>query len=104
MHELLGREGLVVSYSTFYRFARKWCEFGRASSITVRRAESLPGEMAEANFDRLGLLQELGSRRPRVVQGFILNARLQPTQLCDPRFPAGSAHDYRLLRMRRRIF
>ena len=94
----------MVSYRTFYRFARKWCEFGRASSITVRRAESLPGEMAEANFDRLGLLQELGSRRPRVVQGFILNARLQPTQLCDPRFPAGSAHDYRLLRTRRRIF
>ena len=28
--------------------------------------------MAEADFGRLGLLQELGSRRPRVVQGFIL--------------------------------
>jgi transposase len=72
VHELLGREGLVVSYSGLYRFARKWCEFGRASSITVRRTESLPGEMAEADFGRLGLLQELGSRRPRVVQGFIL--------------------------------
>ena len=35
-------------------------------------AESLPGEMAEADFGRLGLLQELGSRRPRVVQGFIV--------------------------------
>jgi transposase len=72
VHELLGREGLVVSYSALYRFARKWCEFGRASTITVRRAESLPGEMAEADFGRLGLLQELGSRRPRVVQGFIV--------------------------------
>ena len=72
VHELLGREGLMVSYSTLYRFAHKWCEFGRASSITVRRAESLPGEMAEADFGRLGLLQELGSCRPRVVQGFIL--------------------------------
>jgi transposase len=72
VHELLGREGLVVSYSTLHGFARKWCEFGRAGSITVRRAESLPGEMAEADFGRLGLLQELGSLRPRVVQGFIL--------------------------------
>src|SRR5215472_5350787 len=72
VHELLGCEGLVVSYSALYRFACKWCEFGRASSITVRRAESLPGEMAEADFGRLGLLQELGSCRPRVVQGFIL--------------------------------
>ena len=72
VHELLGREGLVVSYSALYRFARKWCEFGKTSSITVRRAESLPGEVAEADFGRLGLLQELGSRRPRVVQGLIL--------------------------------
>jgi transposase len=72
VHELLGREGLVVSYSALYRFARKWCEFGRAASITVRRAECLAGEMAEADFGRLGLLQELGNCRPRVVQGFIL--------------------------------
>src|SRR5207253_1809216 len=72
VHELLGREGLGVSYSALYRFARKWCEFGTASSITVRRAESLAGEMAEVDFGRLGLLQELGSCRPRVVQGFIM--------------------------------
>ena len=72
VHELLGREGLGVSYSALYRFARKWCDFGRASSITVRRAETLPGEMAEADFGRLGPLQELGSRRPRVVRAFIL--------------------------------
>ena len=72
VHELLGREGLVVSYSALYRFARKWCDFGTASSITVRRAESLAGEMAEADFGRLGLLQELGSCRPRAVHGFIL--------------------------------
>jgi hypothetical protein len=72
VHELLGREGLVVSYSALYRFARKWCDFGTASSITVRRAESLAGEMAEVDFGRLGLLQELRSRRPRVVHGFIM--------------------------------
>ena len=72
VHELLGRQGLAVSYSALYRFARKCCDFGAASSITVRRAESLPGEMAEADFGRLGVLQELGSCRPRVVHGFIL--------------------------------
>jgi len=72
VHELLGREGLVVSYSALYRFARKWCEFGSASAITLRRAESPAGEMAEADFGRLGPLQELGSCRPRVVQAFIL--------------------------------
>jgi transposase len=72
VHELLGREGLAVSYSSLYRFARKWCDFGTASSICVRRAESLPGEMAEVDFGRLGPLQELGSRQPRMVQGFIV--------------------------------
>jgi len=72
VHELLGREGLAVSYSSLYRFARKWCDFGTASAISVRRAESPPGEMAEVDFGRLGLLQELGSRQPRIVQGFIL--------------------------------
>jgi hypothetical protein len=55
-----------------YRFARKWCDFGTASSITVRWAESFAGEMAEADFGRLGLLHELGSYRPRTVHGFIL--------------------------------
>jgi transposase len=72
VHELLGREGLVISYSALYRFARKWCEFGRGAAITVRRADCLPGEVAEADFGRLGPLQELGGRRPRVVQSFIL--------------------------------
>jgi transposase len=72
VHELLVREGLVVSYSALYRFARKWCDFGSACSITVRRAESLAGEVAEADFGRLGRLQELGSCRPRVVHAFIL--------------------------------
>jgi hypothetical protein len=72
VHELLGREGLVVSCSALYRFARKWCDVGTASSNTMRRAESLAGEMAEVDFGRLGLLQELGSRRPRVVHGFIM--------------------------------
>ena len=47
-------------------------DFGTASAITVRRAESLAGEIAEVDFARPGLLQELGSRRPRVVHGFIM--------------------------------
>jgi transposase len=71
IHELLGREGVVVSYSALYRFARKWCDFGR-SSTTVRRQESGPGEVAEVDFGRLGLFQELGSSRPRVLWAFIM--------------------------------
>ena len=40
VHELLGREGLAVCYSSLYRFARKWCDFEllRRSPYGGRRA------------------------------------------------------------------
>src|SRR5262249_49054148 len=38
----------------------------------VRRRESAPGEVAEVDFGRLGLFQELGSRRPRMLWAFIM--------------------------------
>src|SRR5689334_20236068 len=65
VHDLLGREGLVVPYPTLHRFARKHCGFGKPAG-TVRRAEGAPGEFAEVDFGQLGLLQELGSGRRRV--------------------------------------
>lgn len=71
VHELLVRDGVQVSYSTLYRFATKHCEFG-SSTVTVRRMEGAPGEVAEVDFGRLGLVHELGSKQPRVVQAFIM--------------------------------
>jgi transposase len=71
IHELLGREGIVTSYAALYRFARKWCDFGR-SLTTVRRRETEPGEVAEVDFGRLGLFQELGSGRQRVLWAFLM--------------------------------
>jgi transposase len=71
IHELLGREGIVTSYAALYRFARKWCDFGR-STTTVRRRETGVGEVAEVDFGRLGLFQELGSGRPRVLWAFLM--------------------------------
>jgi transposase len=71
VHELLVREGLAISYSTLYRFATKHCQFG-SSRVTVRRLEGQPGEFAEVDFGRLGLIQELGNPQPRVVQAFLM--------------------------------
>lgn len=71
VHELLGREGLPVPYPTLHRFARKHCGFGKHVG-TVRRIEGTPGEFAEVDFGQLGLLQELGSGRRRVVHGFMM--------------------------------
>lgn len=72
VHELLAREGLSVAYSTLHRFARKWCDFGSSSLLTVRKAEVAPGEMAEVDFGRLGLLRDLAYKRPRLVHAFIM--------------------------------
>lgn len=72
VHELLERENVRVSYATLYRFARKVCGLKTTSRLAVRRQESEPGEVAEVDFGRLGLFQELGSNRPRVLWGFIM--------------------------------
>src|SRR5262245_56512736 len=72
IHELLAREGVLVPYLSLYRFARKWCDFGRRRSVTIRRLEGKPGEYAEVDFGRLGYIQELGSKQVRVVHGFII--------------------------------
>lgn len=85
IHELLGREGVVASYAALYRFARKWCDFGR-SSTTVRRQESTPGEVAEVDFGRLGLFQELGSSRPRVLWAFLMTMSYSRLSCLVPTF------------------
>lgn len=64
IHKLLKRRDVHVSYSALYRYACKYMDFGRQAS-TVRMADVLPGELAEVDFGRLGLVfdQELGRKR-----------------------------------------
>jgi transposase len=64
VHDLLKRRGVEVTYSTLYRFAVKHCGFGDKPS-TVLIADVAPGELAEIDFGRLGLIQDglLGRRR-----------------------------------------
>lgn len=72
IHELLAREGVRIPYPSLHRFAHKWLDFGKRTSVTVRKIDGQPGEYAEVDFGRLGCLQELGSCRPRAVHGFIM--------------------------------
>jgi transposase len=72
VHELLARNGVLVPYPSLHRFARKWLDFGKQTSITVRKLEGQPGEWAEVDFGRLGYIQDLGSNQPRVVHGFVM--------------------------------
>ena len=63
-HIKLKRMGVSVTYSTLYRYARAAFGFG-GPTVTVRMAESAPGEVAQVDFGELGLVfdPETGRRR-----------------------------------------
>ena len=62
---LLQRQNVDVPYSTLHHFAVKHCGFGDSRRITVRMADCEPGEVAEVDFGKLGLIPypETGRRR-----------------------------------------
>ena len=70
-HDLLGRRGIAVTYSSLYRFAVKHCRFGERPS-TVRVADVAPGELAEIDFGRLGLIRDGLLERRRVLWALIV--------------------------------
>ncbi len=72
VHQLLGREGIDVAYSSLHRFAVKHCGFSDARRLTVRIAESEPGEAAEVDFGRLGLIWDPEKGRNRVAHALIV--------------------------------
>ena len=66
VHGLLRRRsGVDVPYSSLHRFAIKHCGFRERRRVTLRRAECDPGELAEVDFGKLGLIPhpETGRRR-----------------------------------------
>lgn len=65
VHRLLARRGVDVPYSSLHRFAVKHCGFADHRLLTVRVADCEPGELAEVDFGRLGLIpdSETGNRR-----------------------------------------
>jgi hypothetical protein len=56
-----------VAYSSLHRFAVKHCGFGRGGHTTVRMAECEPGELAEVDFGKLGLVPDPETGRRRVA-------------------------------------
>ena len=84
IHELLGERDCRVSYASLQRFVarRHW---RRPRRITVRMEDTPPGEVAEVDFGRLGLIHdpETGHRRAvwalLVVLGYSRHGFLWPT-------------------------
>jgi transposase len=70
-HILLERRGVKVSYSALYRFATKHLDFGRGRT-TVRVADCDPGELAEVDFGRLGLVPDPATGRRRVLHALVV--------------------------------
>ena len=70
-HDLLSRRGVEVTYTSLYRFAVKHCGFG-AKRTTVRMADVAPGELAEVDFGRLGLIRDCLLERRRVLHALVV--------------------------------
>jgi transposase len=71
VQELLGRRGLHVAYSTLERFAWRLGHRPRRGrrGDTVRMAPTPPGEVAEMDFERLGLLLDPETGRRQLIWG-----------------------------------
>ena len=71
IHELLAGRGCRVSYTSLRRFIQRrgW---QRRSRATVRMGERAPGEVAEMDFGRLGLIEDPATGRRRVAWALII--------------------------------
>lgn len=72
VHDLLGRQGVEVPYSSLHRFAVGHLGFQARRRTTVRMAEVEPGEVAEVDFGRLGLVPDPETGKRRVVHALIV--------------------------------
>ena len=71
IQELIATRGCTVSYTSLRRFIRKR-NWGKRSFRTVRMADTPPGEVAEADFGRLGMITDPATGRRRVVWALII--------------------------------
>ena len=71
IQELLGQQGLVVTYTTLRRFVRQ-AGLTKTPKSTVRMAETAPGEVAEMDFGKLGTLVDSTTGKRRMVWALVL--------------------------------
>ncbi len=69
--ELLALRGCAVSYPSRWRFVdrRHW---RRRSKTTVRMADTAPGEVAEADFGRLGMIPDPATGKRKAVWAMVI--------------------------------
>ena len=71
IHELLATRGCQLSYQSLRRFIinRNW---RRRSKTTVRMADTPPGEVAEADFGRLGMITDPATGKRKAVWAMVI--------------------------------
>lgn len=70
IHIKLARMGVTVSYSSLYRYVRD--HLCPSLHNTVRMAECAPGEVAEVDFGRLGLLEDRDAGHKRLLHALVV--------------------------------
>src|SRR5438067_2966456 len=83
VQELLGQRGLHVPYSTLERFAwRLGVKLRGRRGDTVRMAATPPGEVAEMDFERLGLLCNPETGRRQWIWGLSITLTYSRHSFC----------------------
>jgi hypothetical protein len=71
VQELLNQKGCHVAYTSLRRFVARH-GWGKSNQTTVRMADTMPGEVAEMDFGRLGLIWDPQSNRKRLAWALII--------------------------------
>ncbi len=85
VHQLLGRHGIEVTYSSLRRYAMKYCGYHDRRRVTVRMADCDPGEVAQVDFGRLGLIYDPVTGKNRVLHALVVTltySRHQYVHVC----------------------
>ncbi len=69
IQDLLATKHCLVAYTCLRRYVRKKGWFGKDTHTTVRMPDTEPGQIAEIDFGRLGLMPEAESGKRRQVWG-----------------------------------
>ena len=71
VHELLVRDGVALSYTSLRRYVRE-VGLWKPMQSTVRMAEWPPGEVAEMDFGRLGMLVDASTGKKQTVWALLV--------------------------------
>jgi hypothetical protein len=71
IQDLLAQQHCLVPYTCLRRYVSRRGWFGKSSHLTVRMADTEPGQIAEVDFGRLGLIWDPGSGRKRQAWGML---------------------------------